>query len=273
MVAAQSADRAPDVSIASELGSLLHVHRSIRHPYWRLQALVRLAPLYAHFGLARDRLVSRDARGLLRTWDRAHASSSPPCRTPSERFIALVDAIWEQRRTVARCRGRGCVCRARQSTIGRLVRRTSRGSISGFVRSTLRSTAFGRSASRAGGRALCSWSCARHWRWGASMSRSSRRLDFRTGHAAAGRARDRGGPRRTDGYARRDVCAVAHRIAGVAGRAILAVPGAPTSPALDQRVLVVRHPRDAAIRGSRSGVDARWPAEALLPSRFARSSS
>lgn len=94
MVAACPANQAPDVSIASALGSLLHVHRSIQTSYWRLHALVRLAPLFERFGLSRDRL----AREIRELWPRVRTSArilEPDRRTSSERFIALVDAIWE----------------------------------------------------------------------------------------------------------------------------------------------------------------------------------
>ncbi|NVB85460.1 MAG: hypothetical protein HOV81_44255 [Kofleriaceae bacterium] len=66
----------------------------IQSSYWRLQALVRLAPLYDRFGLSRHRL-NREIRELA-----AHVGTSarivaPDRRTPSERFIALADEIWE----------------------------------------------------------------------------------------------------------------------------------------------------------------------------------
>lgn len=94
MVAARSANQASDVSIASALGSLLHVHRSIHSPYWRLQALTRLAPLFDHFGLSRQRL-NREIREVSARVGTSARIVAPDRRTPSERFIALVDEIWK----------------------------------------------------------------------------------------------------------------------------------------------------------------------------------
>lgn len=64
MVAACSANRALDVSITSELGSLLLGYRSINEPRWRLHAVVALAPVCRQFGVTLDRLGDEVRRGV-----------------------------------------------------------------------------------------------------------------------------------------------------------------------------------------------------------------
>src|SRR5215475_5297989 len=59
MVAARSANPAPDVRIASELGSLLLLPAQIGHPRWRLDASVRMVPALHHFKLSLDRFRAR----------------------------------------------------------------------------------------------------------------------------------------------------------------------------------------------------------------------
>lgn len=65
MVAARSANQAPDVAVASELGSLLHAHVRIKDPRWRLDAIVRLVPALRRFGISIERF--RHEVGVLAT--------------------------------------------------------------------------------------------------------------------------------------------------------------------------------------------------------------
>ena len=261
MVAAQSADRAPDVSIASELGSLLHVHRSIRHPYWRLQALVRLAPLYDQFGLARDRL-DREMRELAARVGTGTRVVATPRQTPSERFIALVDAIWEEGSCVTARRRRGGARRADEASSPdwRGAPRAARAPVQVDRRS-----APPRAVDRPAGEALGRTARDRARGPRARTTRGcalDRQLDSCTDHAAAAWLSIAAVlVERTD---TRSAMSALSRIAlpGLQP-SVLAVPGAQTSPAVDQRVLVVHHPRDDASRGCRSRVDARRPSEAL----------
>src|SRR5688500_12766374 len=64
MVAAVAANQALDASAASELGSLLLCHRSIRDPRWRLDAAVRLVPVHLRFGISLDPVRAEIRRGV-----------------------------------------------------------------------------------------------------------------------------------------------------------------------------------------------------------------
>ena len=82
MVAARAANPASDVSIASELGSLVHAHKRISDPRWRFDAIVRVVPVFHRFGIstARTRVALREG------------ARSAPCPAPlRERLARLLD--------------------------------------------------------------------------------------------------------------------------------------------------------------------------------------
>ncbi len=56
MVAARAASRAPDATIAAELGSLFYLQIRIASARWRLRALVQIAPALRRFDVPLDRL-------------------------------------------------------------------------------------------------------------------------------------------------------------------------------------------------------------------------
>jgi hypothetical protein len=87
MVAAVAANPAPDVSNASELGSLLLGYRSISDPRWRLRAVVALVQVCLKFGISLDTLRGELRRGV-------HAAVCAPLWRP--RLEALFAANVER---------------------------------------------------------------------------------------------------------------------------------------------------------------------------------
>jgi hypothetical protein len=94
MVAVQSANRAPDAALASELGSLLFAHTRIRDPRWRLDAVVRRVPALVRFGVSLD-----STRAAIRALG-ARASCPEPLRAVLLELVerhfdaALVRTLW-----------------------------------------------------------------------------------------------------------------------------------------------------------------------------------
>src|SRR5688572_14667394 len=112
MVAARPANQALDASLASELGSLCHVHVHVVDPRARLEALLALAPMFVRLELPLDWLRARvraaavaavcpdGVRGALGALVVDGLDRAAPAA-----LTLVADALWSRSDAVARTRG------------------------------------------------------------------------------------------------------------------------------------------------------------------------